>query len=61
MGDFDYLTLGYEVSGQRIDRNCGEPTPPSLGLGNIILKEDAGFSGTKLQVIKPQCEVNLSQ
>ena len=61
MGDFNHLTVGAEVSGQGIERHCGEPTPVSIRLGDIILKEDTRFSRTKLQVIKPQSEVNLFQ
>ena len=48
VGDFDHLIIGNEISGQGIDRNCDEPAPVSIRLGNIILKEDAGFSWTKL-------------
>ena len=61
MSDFDHLIVGAEVSGQEVEWNCGEPMPVSISLGNIILKEDARFSRTKRQVIKPQSEVNLFQ
>lgn len=61
VGDFDHLIIGNEISGQGINWHCDEPATVNIHLGNIILKEGAGFSRTKPQVVKPQREVNLSQ
>jgi hypothetical protein len=48
VGDFDHVIIGNEMSGQGMDRNRDEPAPVSVCLGNIIFKEDSGFSRTKL-------------